>query len=91
MQNIVNINQHISSPINNSLLRALKEQDKYIPTKYLYDDYGSKLFEEICDTDEYYLTRLEKKILEYNAKDIIEICIPEDIFELGSGSSKKQS
>ena len=41
----------------------LKKKNKSIPTKFLYDDIGSKLFEEISNTKEYYLTRTEKKIL----------------------------
>ena len=36
----------------NRLFLSLKE--KKIPTKYLYDELGSKLFEKICDTEEYY-------------------------------------
>ena len=41
------------------LFSSLK--NKKIPTKYLYDEKGSKLFEEICSTREYYITRTEKK------------------------------
>ena len=89
MQNIVNINSHEKKLSNNNLFDALQETNKYIPTRYLYDDYGSKLFEEICETKEYYLTRTEKKILDDNSKDIVSISNPQDVFELGSGSSKK--
>ena len=60
-----------------------------MPTQYLYDDLGSKLFEEICETEEYYLTRTEKQILELNATEIVNEVLPSEIFEFGSGSSKK--
>ncbi len=39
----------------------LRKKQKSIPTKFLYDDLGSKLFEDISNTEEYYLTRTEKK------------------------------
>ena len=47
------------------------------------------MFEEICETEEYYLTRTEKQILELNASDIVNEVLPSEIFEFGSGSSKK--
>ena len=67
----------------------LKKKQKSIPTKFLYDDLGSKLFEDISNTKEYYLTRTEKKILNKNAASIINISRPKELLELGSGSSKK--
>ena len=60
-----------------------------MPTHYLYDDLGSKLFEEICDTEEYYLTRTEQQILNANAAQIVNEAKPSEMFEFGSGSSKK--
>ena len=77
--------------INNEekIISLLKNKKKSLPTQYLYDDLGSKLFEEICETEEYYLTRTEKQILELNASDIINEVLPSEIFEFGSGSSKK--
>ena len=71
----------------NRLFLSLKE--KKIPTKYLYDELGSKLFEKICDTEEYYLTRTEKNILDKNSYEIIKTVKIKEFFELGSGSSKK--
>ena len=71
----------------NRLFLSLKE--KKIPTKYLYDELGSKLFEKICDTEEYYLTRIEKNILDENSFEIIKTVKMKEFFELGSGSSKK--
>ena len=67
----------------------LKKKQKSIPTKFLYDEIGSKLFEDICNTQEYYLTRIEKEILNKNAPSIINISEAEELLELGSGSSKK--
>ena len=70
-------------------ISLLKNKKKSIPTRYLYDDLGSKLFEMISETKEYYLTRTEKQILEFNAADIVNEVLPLEIFEFGSGSSKK--
>jgi dimethylhistidine N-methyltransferase len=63
---------------------------KSIPSKYLYDDLGSELFEKITLQPEYYPTRTEIKILDYHAKDIVNFIQKEIVLiELGSGSSKK--
>ena len=45
---------------------------KSIPCKYLYDDRGSALFDEICDLDEYYLTRTELSILDAHVAEMAE-------------------
>ena len=71
------------------IILNLKKKNKSLPTKLLYDDEGSKLFEKICSTEEYYLTRTEKKILELNSSEIFHNSGYEEILELGSGSSKK--
>jgi len=44
--------------------KSLTVQSKSIPTKYLYDDRGSKLFDAICDLPEYYPTRTERALLQ---------------------------
>ena len=41
------------------VLRGLRQHPKSIPCKFFYDERGSRLFDEICDLDEYYLTRTE--------------------------------
>ena len=83
----ISFNQKINNEEN--IISLLKNKKKSLPTQYLYDDLGSKLFEEICETEEYYLTRTEKQILELNASDIVNEVLPSEIFEFGSGSSKK--
>ncbi len=90
MQKIVDIN-NIKKEKNSveNIFKLLSSSDKSIPTKYLYDQTGSKLFEKICKTKDYYLTRLEQNILKSNASNIINRTKPMDMFEFGSGSSKK--
>jgi dimethylhistidine N-methyltransferase len=69
---------------------GLKKSHKRMPTTLFYDEQGSKLFDRICELDEYYPTRTELKILEDNIEEITSYfgddCV---LVELGSGSSIK--
>jgi len=67
-----------------------KAGQKELPSKYLYDEVGSALFEQICLLPEYGLTRAEEKILSRHASRIVDK-LPESIAvaELGSGTGKK--
>jgi L-histidine N-alpha-methyltransferase len=62
---------------------------KSIPSKYFYDARGSELFDLITLTPEYYLTRAETEILKASAGAILRLTQPDEIIELGSGSSAK--
>jgi dimethylhistidine N-methyltransferase len=56
----------------------------------LYDDLGSALFEAITHLPEYYLTRVERSILERHAGQMVEALGERiDLLELGSGSATK--
>jgi len=45
------------------VLTGLRSSPKQLPSKYLYDQRGSRLFDDICLLDEYYLTRSEDQII----------------------------
>ena len=63
---------------------------KELPSKYLYDDVGSALFEVICVLPEYGLTRADARLLSEHADDIVaRLPRPTLVAELGSGSGKK--
>jgi len=62
---------------------------KSLPPKYLYDARGSALFERITTLPEYYPTRCETQILEQRADEILERVRPDELLEIGSGSSTK--
>lgn len=63
---------------------------KRLSCRYLYDELGSALFEHICDTPEYYLTRAEQSILDAHADEIVRAGAPNAaLVELGSGSARK--
>jgi L-histidine N-alpha-methyltransferase len=67
-----------------------KAGQKELPSKYLYDTLGSKLFEVIAELPEYGLTRADERLLRGYAHEIVGR-IPGDVIlcELGSGSGRK--
>jgi L-histidine Nalpha-methyltransferase len=68
----------------------IHEGQKELPSKYLYDDVGSALFEVISTLPEYGLTRADERVLRRYAHDIVErLPMPVMVAELGSGSGKK--
>ena len=61
-----------------------------LPSRYLYDQRGCELFEAICQTPEYYLTRTELGIMRANAAAMASVLGPQcRLVELGSGASIK--
>ena len=68
---------------------GLQGRPKRLPSKYFYDERGSALFERITKLPEYYLTRVEQRLLESVAGDVARRVRPEDLIELGAGSAKK--
>jgi len=69
--------------------RGLTSSPMSLPPKYFYDATGSKLFEDITELPEYYLTRTEAALLEEVAPRLMHALAPEDIVELGAGSATK--
>ena len=69
---------------------GLRQQPKSIPPKFFYDAHGAHLFDLICSTSEYYLTRTETSILERYGSEMAELIGPSCVLiELGSGSATK--
>jgi len=67
-----------------------KSGQRELPSKYLYDEVGSALFETICVLPEYGLTRADARLLQRNAREIVKrLPSPVHVAELGSGSGKK--
>ena len=52
------------------LFLSLLKKNKIIPSKFHYDYKGSKYFEKITKTKEYYVTRIEKNILKTLSRKI---------------------
>lgn len=70
--------------------KGLTAKNKYLLPKYFYNKEGSELFEKICMTEEYYVTRTESSILKKYTADIAKYNLNKKmLMELGSGSSVK--
>ena len=71
-------------------LAGLSRPQKSLPPKYFYDAEGSRLFEAICELEEYYPTRTEAALLRESAAEIAA-AIPDGavLVEFGSGASTK--
>ncbi|HET7194498.1 MAG TPA: L-histidine N(alpha)-methyltransferase [Nocardioides sp.] len=69
--------------------RGLGSQPRSLPPKWLYDDVGSELFEQITRLPEYYPTERERSILVEHADEIVATTGATTLVELGSGTSDK--
>ncbi|CAH0990566.1 Histidine N-alpha-methyltransferase [Sinobacterium norvegicum] len=82
--------QQIFSPLAEELYEGLSADKKIIDPKFFYNQRGSELFDQITQTEEYYPTRTEKKILADNAMEIAGY-IGDDVvlIEPGAGNCDK--
>src|ERR1700726_1560931 len=82
-----NVNYEFAAEVRDGLTRP---GQKELPSKYLYDDVGSALFEVISHLPEYGLTRADERLLQSHADEILQrLDAPVAVAELGSGSGKK--
>lgn len=66
-----------------------RDGQKELPSRYLYDEIGSALFEVITVLPEYGLTRAGERLLERHMPELLaSIPQPVTVAELGSGSGK---
>ncbi len=81
-----------SSAFEEDCYKGLTSEPKYLLSKYIYDDKGDKLFQDIMELPEYYLTNREYQILQKHSAEIVHhFSDPEsfDLIELGAGDGKK--
>ncbi|WP_073274404.1 L-histidine N(alpha)-methyltransferase [Microbulbifer donghaiensis] len=72
------------------VLAGLAGEQKTLPCKYLYDEAGSLLFEQICELDDYYLTRTEAAIFRQHITAMARQVGPGAlIIEPGAGNCEK--
>jgi|SRR5579875_1614163 len=83
----------LSPPVDDfraDVIRGLSARNKEVPSKYLYDETGAQLFEQICELPEYYPARTELTILRHDSAEITALlgagCL---VIEYGSGASVK--
>jgi dimethylhistidine N-methyltransferase len=72
------------------VIAGLTAARKTLPSRWLYDDLGCELFEQITRLDEYYPTRTETEILRRNSGEIAEFCGSHAaLIEYGAGAGIK--
>jgi dimethylhistidine N-methyltransferase len=73
-----------------AVVHGLSADPKAIPPKFFYDAKGSELFNAICDTPEYYVTRTELALLDRIGPEVAALAGPHaSVIEFGCGSSDK--
>lgn len=82
-----------TSQFHKDVYKGLTDFPKHLSSKYFYDAKGDKLFQEIMDMPEYYLTNSEYKILDEFKDEICRVFYSDskefDLVELGAGDGKK--
>ena len=80
----------VDPQFESDVLDGLDDDQKHIPSIWLYDRRGSEIFEEITEVAEYYPTRTETRLLAGLAPELeSEIGGVHSLVEIGSGSSRK--
>lgn len=76
--------------VSQEVIARLQQTPKVLPYQMTYDERGSRIFEQMCTTPEYYLFRTEHQILQQYAADIATT-LGENVLlvEYGSGNSEK--
>ncbi|HEY4063358.1 MAG TPA: L-histidine N(alpha)-methyltransferase [Puia sp.] len=77
----------------NEVINGLRAENKYLPSKYFYDEAGDKLFQQIMACPEYYPTRCEMEILQHQSGSMARLFNAPgsrfDLVELGPGDATK--
>ncbi|CEK10799.1 L-histidine N(alpha)-methyltransferase [Legionella hackeliae] len=73
------------------VLMGLSRKNKQLPSKYFYDNSGSKLFNQITHHPDYYLTGCELEILRHHKKELSALLKKEEfnLVEFGPGEGIK--
>ncbi len=87
---IVRQGQTDSAAERRRLIEGLRNESAHIEPKYFYDEQGCALYAAVCQLDEYYPTRTEKKIFEAYRSDIAaEVGQVDTFIDLGAGDCQK--
>jgi L-histidine Nalpha-methyltransferase len=69
-------------------VQSLRAEPKELPAVWLYDERGSRLYEQITRLPEYYLPRREREILGARAAAIAQRTQAHTLVELGAGAAR---
>jgi dimethylhistidine N-methyltransferase len=92
------VNEKIISPaqaaakdnFRSEVLTGLAESPRKLPCKFFYDEHGAKLFQQICDLPEYYITRTEIEILRLHGAEMAKVLGSQiELIGLGTGAGTK--
>lgn len=72
-----------------SVAAGLDDRPRWLDSRYLYDDEGCRIFDQITRQPEYYQTRVEDQLLATHAAALRQLVGPTVLVELGSGASTK--
>lgn len=77
-------------PLTREILAGLLARPlPWVPSRCLYDERGSALFDEITVQPEYYQTRTERALLAVVADEVVARARPVELCEIGSGTGTK--
>src|SRR3954454_4681252 len=79
----------IEAGLREATRRGLEREPKELPTVWLYDERGSRLYEEITRLPEYYLPRRERGILRARSPEIAARTQARTLVELGAGNASR--
>ncbi|NOX85246.1 MAG: L-histidine N(alpha)-methyltransferase [Chlorobi bacterium] len=81
------------TPFAIDVINGLEKKNKSLPSKYFYDEEGDRLFQQIMNMPEYYLTRCEFEILAEQRKEICDAIgafnASFNLIEFGAGDGLK--
>jgi len=87
--------QEVTARFYDDVVKGLRSAPKHLDSKYFYDAEGDKLFQQIMNCDEYYLTNCEMEIFTQQKHQIAQTMMqdgsPFDLIELGAGDATKSS
>ncbi|HXB92131.1 MAG TPA: L-histidine N(alpha)-methyltransferase [Puia sp.] len=88
-----------SSAFYQDVINGLRAENKYLLSKYFYDETGDKIFQQIMSSPEYYPTRCEMEIMQHQSPSMARLFAEQtssfdlrsafDLVELGPGDATK--
>lgn len=89
--NIASTNTNAASSFAKDVFKGLSAHPKFLSSKYFYDQQGDKLFQQIMEMPEYYLTDCEFEVLSVYQNELRNhfASRPFDLIELGAGDGMK--
>src|SRR6201992_4144426 len=89
----VKLNGRKASTFYHEVVSGLRAENKYLSSKYFYDETGDRLFQQIMACPEYYPTRCEMEIFQQQSQKMVQLFREYDhtfdLIELGPGDATK--